>query len=310
MKPINYDSLNDIVYIDDVKVSPDGSRASFVRLSIDAPANEYARSIWLQDLTQPAASAQPFTAGRKDGTPRWSKDGTRLGFISKRNGEAQVHAISLSGGEAHAVTSHPNGVSDFDWSPDGKRIVFVSALHVDERAAEDEKLAAPPEEGKPKDAWEKKREKEQREHDDTMRFDPRIVREFPYRTGTNFLNDRWQHVYLSDVPDSFSFTDDAKPKATRLTDGDINFGLPAWTHDGQALIATLSRHPEHTLIEYWDDLVRIHTDAAKREVKPLISTNYSHYHPLVSPDGKWVAMERVLAIQPEFRNVTLAIIPV
>ena len=306
MKPITYDSLTDIVYVEDVKVSPDGSRASFVRLGIDGPANEYVRSIWLQELGKSSVPPQPFTAGRKDGTPRWTEDGARLGFISTRNGEAQVHVISLAGGEAHSVTSHPNGVSDFDWSPDGKRIVFTALMRSDECVKEDEKHDAPPEEKK--EAWEKKRERELREHEDALRFDPRTVHEFPYRAGTSYLSDRWSHVYVSDVPASFA--DDPKSRATRLTNGDTNFSLPAWTRDGQALIGTMSRRPEHTLIEYWEDLVRIGLQSAQHEVKPLISTNYSHYHPQVSPDGKWVALVRNLEELPEFRNTTLAIIPV
>jgi dipeptidyl aminopeptidase/acylaminoacyl peptidase len=307
MKPITYDSLTDIVYVEDVKISPDGSRASFVRLSIDAPADEYVRSIWLQDLRQPSLLAQPFTTGRKDSTPHWAADGTRLGFISKRNdGEAQVHVISLQGGEAHRITTHQNGVNDFEWSPDGKHIVFNASVRADECTKEDEKRAAPLEEKK--ETWEKKREEEQRAHEDALRFDPRTIREFPYRAGTSYLGDRWSHVYLTEVP--VTFVDDPKPRATRLTNGDANFGLPTWTNDGQTLVMSMSRRPEHTLIEYWEDLVQINVQGESHEVKPLVSTNYSHYHPKISPDGKWVAFQRNLEELPEFRNVTLAIVPV
>jgi dipeptidyl aminopeptidase/acylaminoacyl peptidase len=307
MKPITYDSLTDIVYVDDVKVSPDGSRASFVRLSMDAPANEYVRTIWLQDLGKAVLPAQPFTAGHKDSSPRWSADGTRLGFISKRNdGEAQVHVIPLAGGEARSITAHLNGVTDFDWSPDGKRIVFIAPMRVDECAREDDKRNAPPEEQK--ETWDKKREKELREHDETLRYDPRIVHEFPYRSGTTYLGDRWSHVYVADVPASFA--DDPKPQAKRLTNGDTSFELPTWTRDSRILIAGMERRPEHTLIEYWHDLVRINVEGEPHEVKPLVSTNYSYFNPRVSPDGKWVAAQRILEELPEFRDVTLVILPV
>ena len=90
MKPITSDSLYEIVHVDDVQVSPDGSRAAFVRLSIGRAANEYVRSVWIKDLTSTGSPAQPFTTGRKDCSPRWSEDGTRLGFISSRDGEAKV----------------------------------------------------------------------------------------------------------------------------------------------------------------------------------------------------------------------------
>ena len=159
-----------------------------------------------------------------------------------------------------------------------------------------------------KDEWEKKREKEQREHEDALRFDPRTVREFPYRTGTSFLNDRWSHVYVIYVPGSFAEENKAKPY--RLTDGDTNFGQPSWSRDSQYLIGNMARRPEHTDIEYWEDLVRIPARQEKSEVERLISNNYSHVHAQVSPDGRWVAMARELQDRPEFRNSTLAIMSV
>ena len=221
-----------------------------------------------------------------------------------------MHVIALTGGEAHSVTSHPNGVSAFEWSPDGKRIVFTTTVRADERVEEDAKHKVPTHEDELKDAWDKQREKEQHEHEDTLRFDPRTVHEFPYRTGTSFVNDSWSHVYVADVPESFA--DDPKPKALRLTDGETNFSHPSWTRDGQSLIANMSRRPknDNELIEFWEDLVRIGVNPDARELQTLIATNYSHFHAQVSPDGKWVAFERYLEDQPEFRNTTLAVMPV
>ena len=65
MKPTNYDSLYDITYVEDVQISPDGSRASFVRLSIDRSTNEYQRTIWLQDLPNPTHLHSPLLRATK-----------------------------------------------------------------------------------------------------------------------------------------------------------------------------------------------------------------------------------------------------
>ncbi len=312
MKPITYDSLYNIVYIEEVKVSSSGTHAAFVRLSIDRSANEYVRAIWLQDLSTAERRAVPFTAGRKDSSPRFTEDSTRLGFLSNRNGEgqAQVHVISLAGGEAQRLTSHPSGVNSFEWSPDGRRIAFNASVRVDERIQEDEKRRVPNEEPEAQDPWDKKREKDQHEHEDALRFDPRTVREFPYRTGTTFVNDRWNHVYVTDVPETFS--DGNKAQAARLTDDNLNYGQPAWTRDEQALICSKSRRPsnQNEMIEFWDDLVRIGLNADSRATTVLLSNQYSYTHPRISPNGRWVAFERHLEDLPEFRNTTLAILPV
>ncbi|MCL4505934.1 MAG: S9 family peptidase [Chloroflexi bacterium] len=318
MNTINADQSLDIVYIDDVRVSPDGTRAAFVRLSSDRSANENVCAIWIKDLVAADIPAQPFTTGRKDSSPRWSENNRYLGFLSNRNGEAAVYALPLSGGEAQCVATHQNSVSAFDWAPDGSRIAFVAPVRADERVREDEerlkagKVEASGETAVPgaaKDSWDKKRDKEQREHDEAQTIDPRIVREFPYRTGTDFLNDRWSNLYVIDVP--VSFAAENKAKAIRLTDADTNFSLPSWSRDGSALLSTMARRPEHTDIEYWYDLVKITvpTDSAKTAVETLIATSFSHSHPLVSPDGCWVAMGRTNQDKPEFRNHTLVIQP-
>jgi dipeptidyl aminopeptidase/acylaminoacyl peptidase len=316
MKLITAESLYELVHIDDVRVTPDGARVVFVRSAIDRSANENTRTIWIKDLQQPTVPARPFTSGKRDNQPRFTRDGARLGFISSRNGEPAVYALEMTGGEAHNVASHQNGIGAFEWSPDGSRIVFTVSLRSDERTAEDEKrrqganLSPADEPQKEADAWDKKREKEQREHDDELRFDPRSVHEFPYRTGASFLNDRWSHVYV--MPVAASFADEITAKPQRLTEGDTNYELPSWTLAGQALIGVQAHYPEHTQIEFWYDLIRIPAapEQGQREFTTLISTDYSHHQAKISPDGQWVAFQRHREDRHEFRNTTLAICPV
>ena len=169
MKPITYDSLTDIVYVEDVKVSPDGSRASFVRLSIDGPANEYVRSILATRARQVICSASSLLRldakmARRAGLKMALAWGLSPPAMEKHRCTSFLSQVV----RPHSVTSHPNGVSDFDWSPDGKRIVFTALMRSDECVKEDEKHDAPPEEKK--EAWEKKRERELREHEDALRF--------------------------------------------------------------------------------------------------------------------------------------------
>jgi len=55
---------------------------------------------------------------------RLSPDGGRLAFLSDRQGgKAQVYVIDITGGEAHKLTSIPQGAGAPVWSPDGMRLV-------------------------------------------------------------------------------------------------------------------------------------------------------------------------------------------
>ena len=76
------------------------------------------------------------TAPQSSNSPRWSPDGKAIAFLSARRCRGRRghrHAAARrcgccrsSGGEPRRVTNLPNGVSSFQWSPDGTRLVVVS----------------------------------------------------------------------------------------------------------------------------------------------------------------------------------------
>ncbi len=86
-----------------------------------------------------AGGAVPIrlTNGEKGETaPQWSPDGKRIAFLADRTiGETtpgtrgpgnQIWLIRADGGEAEKLTSEDTAISEFRWSPDGKRIAFVT----------------------------------------------------------------------------------------------------------------------------------------------------------------------------------------
>jgi dipeptidyl aminopeptidase/acylaminoacyl peptidase len=314
MKPISPESLCDLILLDDVRVSPDGSRAVFVRTAVDRSGNKYNRTIWIKDLTDPRKPAEPLTGNTKDGSPRWSPNGSRLGFISGRDDKPAVFVLPMSGGEARCVATHPNGIGAFEWSPDGKRIAYTATMRRDECEKEDEKSEAESEkaEGEArafKDAWTLKREKEQKQHDEEMRLDPRVVNRMPYRTGTTFVEDRYAHIYVANVPVSFAEpnTNEAKPKRLTPNDSLASFGAPRWSADGKALYSSYTRDPDSGELFRYADIVRFTVKGDAGDYKRLPDPGYSCYEPLPSPDGKWIAFNRSEDDPAAYQPGTLAV---
>lgn len=73
-----------------------------------------------------------FTEEKSERSPRWSTDGSYFVFISNRDGDNnQLFQMRTDGGEARKITKAKDGVSNFDFSKDGKWIIYRSGKDED-----------------------------------------------------------------------------------------------------------------------------------------------------------------------------------
>lgn len=127
----DYFALNSV---SESQISPDGQWIAYTVTTKDLKKDESETRIWMV----PAAGGEaiPMTAkGYSAGSPRFSPDGKYLSFMAKRSesGEdktdsedrPQVWALNRLGGEAQQLTSVKQGVSGYEWSPDGGRLVLT-----------------------------------------------------------------------------------------------------------------------------------------------------------------------------------------
>jgi Tol biopolymer transport system component len=103
----------------DVRVSPDGTRAVFVRNTSGTESR-----LWLADLQRNQAS--PLSAARGlNASPVWSPDSTRVVFSSNRDGPEDLFVKDVGDATAERLLYHSNVLFKYAnaWSPDGKEIV-------------------------------------------------------------------------------------------------------------------------------------------------------------------------------------------
>src|SRR5690242_10457611 len=112
--------------ISDPHLSPDGTNVVYVLTTVDEKKNRRDSSIWIVAVDGSAAPRRLTAEGFNSNYPRWSTDGKTLAFLSTRNVEGtaqpshpQVYLLPMKGGEALPLTTLKNGVSVFQWSPDG-----------------------------------------------------------------------------------------------------------------------------------------------------------------------------------------------
>lgn len=282
-RPITPDDVEQIQHVDEVTISPDGQWIAYVLTTPNMMEHGYSRNIYL--MSTGGGEPLQITRGGKDTSPKWSPDGRQIAFMSTRNGAPQIYILPVQGmgGEARQLTRHERGAMAPAWSPDGKQIAYLSRLNEDEMKREDSDEAEEP----PKDALEGKHRKERREEDEKQRFDPRWTTRIPYRTGTNFLDDRFSQIYVTGTEEN---SDDDNNKPRRLTGALADYSPPRWAADGKAIYTTRSYQPDADEPWMYSNVYRIDVDSG--EETRIVDEKFSVGMVEPSPDGKWLAAVR------------------
>lgn len=259
------------------RISPDGKQVAYTLSTADPKKDRNSTRIWMSQVA--GGPPIPMTgAGLAGSNPKWSPDGKYLGFTAARNGgEAQVWTLNRMGGEAEQLTEVKQGVEDFEWSPDGARLLLSLTDPKPERPKGDSTKPETP--------------------------DPVVVDRLQFkRDYTGYLDRRRTHLYVFEV---------ATKKLTQITSGDFGDSDPVWSPDGK-LVAFASNRTEEPDNNRNSDIWVVAADNTDKgqTLRRLTSNPGSDESPAWSPDGKSIAYVTVIDVPAMwYATQYLAVVP-
>jgi dipeptidyl aminopeptidase/acylaminoacyl peptidase len=240
-----------------VQVSPDGTRVAYVVENNDGARRPYGQ-LWVMTIAD--GKTVRFGAERESsGNPTWSPDGQSMAYQG-RAGDRSGLVVSRADGTGARVLAEMSGTNsplpttgrEIAWSPDGKRIAFVSSVPGPETA----------------DAT----------------GDPIVITRYLYKPdaaegNTRFNDNRRLHIFVVDV---------ASGRVEQVTDGTHYEHSIDWSPNGEEIAFISNREPnEDQFFNY--DLFTL--KLADKSIRRLTSTENAEYRPRWSPDGKTIAYQ-------------------
>lgn len=278
-----------------VALSPDGQRAVFVVTEVDSAENRYRRDLWMASTDGSGLRRLTWTNARGIGGATFSPDGRMLAFTQARQGQgtrgqgAQVWILPLAeGGEAWPLTEMETGAFAPVWSPDSRRIAFLSSLTPGQLAGADTTRPTI-------DAGAIRNIHEDRAAalaairaklaTNARAQDPRVVTRLDYLGETSIEEESYSQIYVVDVRPG------ARP--VQVTKQPYGMGVPAWTPAGDSLLFSAGppRGDYHPDYELEADLRMAAADGSGTP-RVIPQPGYAEGGPAFSPDGRWIVFTR------------------
>jgi dipeptidyl aminopeptidase/acylaminoacyl peptidase len=281
--------------------SPDGKWVVFDCEDVDLAANTKISHLWIVPASG-GESRRLNPMPNHEERPRFSPDGKRLIWTSKATDPTQIWMCDFDSnggslvGKPHQVTNISTGADGAIWSPDGKNIVFVSAVYPDCKD----------------DACNKQRDEEQKK----SKVKAKIFSRLFYRHWNAFTEFKRSHLFVVSA--------DANPTGGRssatpgnppvrlgpgsqelappnqaprdLTPGDHD--VPPFSLGGQEMYAI---SPDGQEVGYTSNVDEVEATSTNNEIfivpisgpatagKKISTSPGADTTPLYSPDGKYIA---------------------
>src|SRR6476620_9352369 len=306
-RPFTFEDMMKLKRVGAPVPSPDGKWVVFDCVDVDLEANTRISHLWIVPANGGESKRLNPTPNHEE-RPRFSPDGKRLIWTSKATDPTQIWMCDFDSGNGvlvgkpHQVTEISTGADGGIWSPDGKNLVFVSAVYPDCKD----------------DACNKQRDEELKK----SKVKAKIFSRLFYRHWSSFTEFKRSHLFVIDAnaraerstdvssvgpagvspagsqtPDKMSGGPTGKMPVLQprdLTPGDHD--VPPFNLGGQDMYAI---SPDGQEVAYTSNIDEVEATSTNNEIfvvpisggtaKKISTSTGADTTPLYSPDGKYLA---------------------
>src|SRR5437870_2257465 len=251
--PFTFEDMMKLKRLDEPVSSLDGKWVVFSATDVDLEANTKNSHLWIVPASGGESKRLSETPNHEE-RPRFSPDGKRLIWTSKATDPTQIWMCDFSSesgqlvGKPHQVTNISTGADGGIWSPDGKNIVFVSAVYPDCKD----------------DACNKQRDDELKK----SKVRAKVFTKLFYRHWNAFTEFKRSHLFVQNVEAGVSpaGTTNAVAAATSTTPRDLTPGdhdVPPFHLGGQDMYAI---SPDGQEVAYTSNIDEVEATSTNNEI--------------------------------------------
>jgi dipeptidyl aminopeptidase/acylaminoacyl peptidase len=271
-RPFTFEDMMKLERVGAPVPSPDGKWIVFDCVDVDLEANTRISHLWIVPASGGESRRLNPTPNHEE-RPRFSPDGKRLIWTSKATDPTQIWMCDFDS-ESGALVGRPDQVTQIStgadggiWSPDGKNIVFVSAVYPDCKD----------------DACNKQRDEELKK----SKVKAKIFTRLFYRHWNAFTEFKRSHLFVVNVEQASGLqSPDSQAGGSRystardLTPGDHD--VPPFSLGGQDMYAI---SPDGQEVAYTSNIDEVEATSTNDEIF-VVPINVGQASGLSSPDSQ------------------------